>query len=77
MTEGSLLLNQRYPTNRTFEHYPDKKRVLEDSYFPFAIKRWDALPGSVRSLDQADFKLKLKEVLKPPGFNTSTVDTKC
>ena len=62
------LLNQRYPTNRTFEHYPDKKRVLEDSYFPFAIKRWDALPGSVRGLDQADFKLKLKELLKPPRF---------
>ena len=62
------LLNQRYPTKRTFEHYPDKKRVLEDSYFPFAIKRWDALPGTVRGLDQADFKLKLKELLKPPRF---------
>lgn len=59
------LLNQRYPTNRTFEHYPDKKRVLENSYFPYVIKRWDTLPLNVRSLDQPDFKLKLKELLKP------------
>ena len=36
------LLNQRYPTNRTFEHYPDKKEFLRTPTFHLSLK--DGMP---------------------------------
>ena len=62
------LLKSKYPTKRTFEYYKDKKRALENSFFPFTIKRWDALDNNIKGLYASDFKLKLKEILKPSRF---------
>ena len=63
------LLNSQYPTKRTFQHYPFKCNFFTNSYFPYAIKRWDSLEPSLR--DEHDFtvfKLKLKDKLKPHKF---------
>ena len=60
------LLNSRYPTKRTFENYPCKKTSFEKSFFPYAIKKWDALEKGLRGLDHIEFKSKLKEIFKPP-----------
>ena len=62
------LLMSRYPTRRTFEHYPCKKTFFENSFFPYAIRRWDNLDMKFRGLDHLEFKLKLKEIYKPPKF---------
>ena len=44
------LLNARYPTKRTFEHYPCKKTFFEKSFFPVAIKLWDDLKRDLKGL---------------------------
>ena len=62
------LLNSRYPTKRTFENYPCKKTSFEKSFFPYAIKKWDALEKGLKGLDHIEFKSRLKEIFKPPKF---------
>ena len=47
------LLNSQYPTKRTFQRYPFKCNFFTNSYFPYAIKRWDSLEPSLR--DEHDF----------------------
>ena len=59
------LLSSRYPTKRTFEHYPNNMSFFQKSYFPYVIKKWDALEMKDRSLDHIEFKSKLKENYKP------------
>ena len=36
-----------------------------NSFFPYITKKWNDLPRSIRSLDLADFKARLKTELKP------------
>ena len=63
------LLNTNYPTNRTFQHYPFMSSFFTNSFFPFAIKKWDMLDPALRNEpDFTVFKLKLKEKLKPQKF---------
>ena len=62
------LLNTRYPTKRTFEHYSCKKTFFEKSFFPVAIKLWDDLAKDLKGLDHIEFKIKLKEIFKPQKF---------
>ena len=63
------LLNTNYPTNRTFQHYPFMSSFFTNSFFPFAIKKWDLLDPALRNEpDFTEFKLKLKEKLKPHRF---------
>ena len=62
------LLSSRYPTKRTFEHYPCKKESFVKSFFPYAIKKWDTLDKGLRGLDHNEFKTRLKENIKPPRF---------
>ena len=63
------LLNSKYPTNRTFQHYPFMSSFFTNSYFPYAIKKWDMLDPALRNEpDFTEFKLKLKEKLKPKKF---------
>ena len=62
------LLNTRYPTKRTFQHYNNKKTFFEKSFFPMTIRLWDELEMGLKGLDHTDFKAKLKEMLKPPKF---------
>ena len=62
------LLNSRYPTKRTFEHYPCKKTFFEKSFFPVSIKLWDGLAMGLKGLDHNEFKIRLKEIVKPPKF---------
>ena len=62
------LLNSRYPTKRTFEHYPCKKALFENSYFPYVIKKWDGIAMGLKGLDHSEFKIKLKEIYKPQKF---------
>ena len=61
-------LHSRYPTKRTFEHYPCKKAFFENSFFPFTIKKWDVLQMSLKGLDHNEFKFRLKEIFKPQKF---------
>ena len=63
------LINTNYPTNRTFQHYPSMSSFFTNSFFPFAIKKWDMLdPALKNEPDFTVFKLKLKEKLKPHKF---------
>ena len=62
------LLDSRYPTKRTFEHYPCKKTFFVKSFFPVAIKLWDGLAMGLKGLDHNEFKISLKEMFKPPKF---------
>ena len=62
------LLFSRYPTRRTFEHYPCKKTFFEKSFFPMAIKLWDGLAMGLKGLEHNEFKTSLKEIFKPPKF---------
>ena len=63
------LLDSKYPTNRTFQHYPFMNNSFTNSYFPYAIKKWDMLDPALRNEpDFTEFKLKLKEKLKPKKF---------
>ena len=63
------LLNSKYPTNRTFQHYPFMSSFFTNSYFPYAIKKWDMLDPALRNEpDFTEVKLKLKEKLKPKRF---------
>ena len=62
-------LNSNYPTNRTFQHYPFMSSFFVNSFFPFSIKRWDQLDPDLRNEpDFTEFKIKLKEKLKPHKF---------
>ena len=63
------LLNSNYPTNRTYQHYPFMCNFFTNSYFPYAIKKWDTLDPQLRNEpDFTVFKLKMKEILKPHKF---------
>ena len=63
------LLNSKYPTNRTYQHNPFMCNFFTNSYFPYAIKKWDSLDPEMRyEPDFTLFKLKLKEKLKPHKF---------
>ena len=62
-------LNSNYPTNRTFQHYPFMSSFFVNSFFPFSIRRWDQLDPDLRNEpDFTEFKIKLKEKLKPHKF---------
>ena len=45
-----------------------KKTFFEKSFFPVAIKLWDDLKRDLKGLDHIEFKIKLKEIFKPPKF---------
>ena len=62
------LLNSRYPTKRTFEHYPCRKSFFENSFFPYVIKKWDGIAMGLKGLEHNEFKIKLKEIFKPQKF---------
>ena len=63
------LLVPKYPTNRTYQHYPFMSNFFTNSYFPYAIKKWDSLDHELKyEPDFTLFKLKLKEKLKPQKF---------
>ena len=63
------MLKSNYPTNRTFQHYPFMSSFFVNSFFPFAIKKWDQLdPDLKNEPDFTVFKIKLKEKLKPKKF---------
>ena len=62
------LLLSRYPTRRTFEHYPCKQTFFVKSFFPMAIKLWDGLAMGLKGLEHNEFKTSLKEIFKPPKF---------
>ena len=71
------LLNHRYPTNRTFEHYPFMSNFFVNSFFPYSIKQWDQLDPELRKEhDFAVFKAKLKETIKPSKFKHFNVGYK-
>ena len=61
-------INSRYPSKRTFQNYTNNKTFFEQSYFPMTIKLWDGLEMGLKGLDHSDFKLKLKEIFKPPRY---------
>ena len=50
------LLLSRYPTRRTFEHYPCKKTFFVKSFFPMAIKLWDGLAMGLKGMEHNEFK---------------------
>ena len=71
----SLLLTAplRYP--RTFWPFP-RCIFFEQSFFPLTIKLWDGLEMGLRGLEHTDFKIKLKEIFKPPKFKHYNVGFK-
>ena len=69
-------ITSRYPTKRTFQHYNNKKTFFEQSFFPLTIKLWDGLEMGLRGLEHTDFKIKLKEIFKPPKFKHYNVGFK-
>ena len=48
-----------------YMQYPNYGVKFLNSYFPYFSKKWNQLKRSTRNLDIGDFKLKLKETLKP------------
>ena len=69
-------ITSRYPTKRTFQHYNNNKTFFEQSFFPVTIKLWDGLEMGLRGLEHTEFKIKLKEIFKPPKFKHYNVGFK-